>query len=271
MQLMNEQHHLMCHYSPDVGIPEVLTISGYTTGQEQLRLSSEGFHNVMINEILPKVIEPKIPIKELYEIDYYLILRRLRLATWGPFFTIGSYFCSDCLDETGSKGKLYKENKQIRLDTIEVIAPKDGKEVPITHEISRDELIFTDVDVTLGLNKCKHLLEIEKRKFPDHLKAMLPLAYAIRGVTGQQFIDIKEVLKWLEDLPPADFKIIHDEYVQFISYGLSSKGTLECPYCGGKAWFFVPVNDYYFRPTREDLKEWKRVLRDTPEAVRSSK
>lgn len=271
MKLMNEQHHMMCKYPAEVGIPEVVTVSSYTTGMEQLRLSSEAFHSVMINDILPQVIEPKIPVKELYEVDYYLILRRLRLATWGPVFTVGSYYCTECLDENGSAGVLHREKRQVRLDAMEVIAPDEGKEVPLTHELKREELLFTDADITFGLNKCKHLLEIEKKKFPDHLKALLPLAYSIRKVSGEQFIDIKEVLKWLEDLPPADFQIVNDEYVKAFSYGLSSKGEMTCPHCGGKAWFFVPVNDYYFRPTREDLREWKGILRDSADAVRRDK
>ena len=271
MQLMNEQHRMMCKYDPEVGIPEVVTVSSYTTGMEQLRLSSEAFHNVMINEILPKVIEPKIPVKELYEVDYYLILRRLRMATWGPVFTVGSYYCPECTDETGYKGVLYRERKQIFLDQIKVIEPEDGKDVPLTFDLKRDELIFTDADITFGMNKCKHLLEIERRNFPDHLKSLLPLAYSIRKVTGKQFIDIKEVLNWLEELPPADFQIVHEEYAKGFAYGLSSRGEMTCPHCGNKAWYVVPVNDYYFRPTREDLREWKRILQNTERPVRSSK
>lgn len=267
MQLMNEQHRMMCKYDPKVGIPEVITISSYTTGMEQLRLSSEAFHNVMIKDILPKVIEPKIPVEELYEVDYYLILRRLRLATWGPAFTVGSYYCRDCRDDTGAPGVLYREKRQVRLDKVKVIEPEKGNEVPLSFEVKADDLLFSDFDITFGMNKCKHLLEIERREFPDHLKALLPMAYSIRKVTGHDFIDIKEVLQFLESIPPADFKLLHEQYVESFSYGLSSKGDLVCPHCGGRAWFFAPINDYYFRPTREDLQEWKRLLRDPEHAV----
>lgn len=267
MKLMNEQHHMMCDYPAELGIPEEITISCYTTGMEQLRLSSEAFHNVMINDILPECIYPKIPVTELYEVDYYLILRHLRLATWGPMFTVGSYYCPECKDETGTKGVLHREKRQVRLDTVGVTAPDEGESVPVSFEIKRDELIFTDADIRFGMNKCKHLLKIEKSNFPDHLRPILPLAYSIREVSDRQFIDIKEVIQFVEELPPADFKIIHDAYIKAFSYGLNSRGPVECGHCGGEAWFYAPINDYYFRPTREDLKEWARILRSTKNPV----
>ena len=78
----------MCKYSPKLAMPETITVSAYTTEMEQLRLSSENFPQVMIKHILPAIIYPKIPVEELYELDYYLILRRARLATWGPLFSL---------------------------------------------------------------------------------------------------------------------------------------------------------------------------------------
>lgn len=267
MRLMNEKHEFMCRYPEELHIPQSVTISSYSTGMEQLRLSSEMFHEVMIKDILPKVVEPSIPIEELYEVDYFLMLRRLRLATYGPMFTVGSYYCPHCTDDTGTRGVLYREKRQVSLTDVGVTAPDEGKEVPLSFVLKPEDLIFTDATITFTMNKAKHLSKIEKHNFPDHLKALLPIAYSIKEVSDRDFIDIKEILRFVEELPPADFKIIHDAYVKNFSYGLNARGACTCTHCGKEGWFYAPINDYYFRPTTEDLKEWARLLRNSKNTI----
>lgn len=267
MKQVNEEHRLLCKYSPKLGMPETITVSAYTTGLEQLRLSSENFHQVMIEHILPEIITPKIPIRELYVVDYYLILRRTRLATWGPVFTAASYFCPTCKNEDGIPGKLYRKPIQVRLDSVGVNMPDEGTDIPTEVTVDRDELLFVDADVTFSLNRCKDLLVIEKAKVKDHLKPLLEMAASLRKVTGEDFIDITEAVDWLANIPAADFKLLQAAYQEAFGYGLSTRGEVKCPVCGRTGWFFAPVNDYYFRPTREDLKEWKRILVDAKETV----
>lgn len=267
MKQVNEEHTLLCTYSPKLNMPSTITVSAYTTGLEQLRLSSENFHQVMIEHILPEIITPKINIKELYTVDYYLILRRARLATWGPVFTAASYYCPYCKNEDGSIGKLYRKPIQVRLDTVGVNMPDKGTDIPTEVTIDRDDLLFVNADVTFSLNKCKDLLVIEKTKVADHLKPLLEMAAALRKVTDEDFIDITEAVSWLANIPAADFKLLQSAYQEAFGYGLSSRGEVKCSGCGRNGWFFAPVNDYYFRPTREDLKEWKRILVDSKETV----
>lgn len=267
MKQVNEEHRLLCKYSPKLAMPETITVSAYTTEMEQLRLSSENFHQVMIKHILPAIIYPKIPVEELYELDYYLILRRARLATWGPMFTAASYYCPHCKGESGLPGKLYHKKMQVRLDNVGVQLPDDGADIPTEARISRDELIFTEADVVFSMNKCKDLLLIEKTKVPDAKASLLGMAASLRSVTGEEFVDIREAVDWLANIPAADFKLLQEAYQKSFAYGLSTRGEVKCPVCGNSAWFFAPVNDYYFRPTREDLQEWKRLLADSQKTV----
>lgn len=267
MKLMNEEHRFICNYAPQLNIPEVVTVSAYTTELEQLRLSSEDFHQVMIEHILPAIVYPKIPIKELYEVDYYLLLRRARLATWGPMFTAAAMYCPYCRNEDGSFGKMHRKSIQARLDTIGVKVPDKGKSIPSEITISRDEMLFTDADVTFSMNKCKDLLLVERTKVSDAHKPLLGMAASLRKVTGEDFIDITEAIDWLAALPAVDFKMLYEAYTEAFSYGLSSRGEVKCPVCGKTGWFFAPVNDYYFRPTTEDIKEWKRLLVDAKKTV----
>ena len=100
---MNEDHEFLYDYS-DVNIPQIITLSSYTSRMEKLRLSSDNLHQAMIKHILPQVIEPNIDVRKLYEPDYYLLLRHLRILTWGPFWTAQSWVCSDCKNESGTQG-----------------------------------------------------------------------------------------------------------------------------------------------------------------------
>lgn len=267
MKQINESHTLLCKYSPKLDMPETITVSAYTTELEQLRLSSENFHQVMIEHILPEIVTPKIPIKELYEVDYYLILRRARLATWGPIFTAASYYCPYCRNEDGLMGKLYPKKVQVNLDTVGVNMPDKGTDIPLQTTVKKEDLLFVDADVTFSLNRCKDLLLIEQKKVPDHMRPILNMAAALRSVTGEDFIDISEAIEWLSNIPAADFKILQDAYQKAFGYGLSSRGEVKCSVCGNTGWFFAPVNDYYFRPTREDLEEWKKILVKSEESV----
>ena len=269
--LMNEEHEFLFDYS-DVGIPKTVTLSSYSTGMEQLRLSSDNLTNVMIKDILPQVIDPKIDVRKLMEPDYYLLLRHLRILTWGPFYTIGSFFCKDCLNESGNKGKLHEGKKQINLGTIGVLCPEKPEDLTTTWKISRDEFVFLEADVTIHMNRCADLTLINSTKVKtDADKALIPVAASIQSVTGEEFVEIHEALDWLKSLAPVDCQIIRDAYAEHFNIGLQNRVEFECPVCGGAAWSYVPINDNYFRPTKEDIKEWKRLLADSKEQVRPGK
>ena len=267
--LMNEEHTFLYDYAGV--IPQTVTISSYTTAHEQLRLSSDNLTKVMIEHILPECIDPKINIKELYEPDYWLLLRHLRMVTWGPFYTPGHYVCPECENENGGKGRIEKWNGMINLADMAIARPDNDKELVTTKTITHDQFIFLDADVTVHINKCKDLLLVENTKVPESQKKLLPLAASISSVEKTDFVAIEEVVNWLASLMPADFEVLSDEYAKAFQFGLSNKCNLKCPKCGGAAWSYVSVNDNYFRPTRENLTEWKRVLAESKSKVRSSK
>lgn len=269
--LMNEEHEFLFDYS-DVGIPKTVTLSSYSTGMEQLRLSSDNLNTVMIKDILPQVIDPKIDVRKLLEPDFYLLLRHLRILTWGPFHTVGSFYCKDCPNENGTKGKIHKSKRQIDLGTIGVLCPENEADLRTTYTISRDEFVFLDADVTIHMNRCADITLVANTKVKtDGDKALLPIAASIMSVTGEEFVEIHEALEWLKSLAPVDSQIIKDAYGEQFNIGLQNRVEFDCPVCGGKAWSYVPINDNYFRPTKEDIKEWKRVLVDSKKSVRPGK
>lgn len=266
--LMNEEHTFLYNYNGE--IPQTVTVSSYTTGMEQLRLSSDNLTQVMINTILPQVIDPKIDIKKLYEPDFYLLLRHLRILTWGPFFTARSFFCADCKNEDGSLGAIRKKDTQINLNDIPVVCPDTPDELKTEVLIPREDFIFFEGSVKLHINRCKDILLFD-RKVSEDKKSLLPIAAAVQNVEGMDFVDIMEVVDWLSALMPPDFEIIRQAYRDAFNVGLSNRYEFSCPVCGGRAWAYVPVNDNYFRPSKEDIKEWKRILVKPSSTVRPRK
>lgn len=257
--LLNEEHEFLYDYS-DVGIPQTVTISSYTSRMEKLRLSSDNLHQAMIKHILPEVIEPKIDVTKLYEPDYFLLLRHLRIITWGPYWTAQNWVCKDCTNELGGKGKLYSDNPhRIDLNTVGVLRPDKGEELKKTCIIKPEEFFTIDAEVKLHLNRCKDMLFYTAKvgKGDEEFRA---LAASIASVSDTDFVDISEATEWLGNLPAADEEIIEAKYKEAFQVGLQSRVEFTCPRCGGRAWAYVPVNDYYFRPTKEDLQEWKSLL-----------
>ena len=268
--LMNEEHTFLYDYGG--AIPQTVTISSYTTAHEQLRLSSDNLTKVMIESILPACIDPKINIKELYEPDFWLLLRHLRMITWGPFFTPGHYVCPNCVNESGIKGNVATWNGMINLADIAIARPDNPEELITQTKVGHDEFLFLDSDVTMHINKCKDLLMIETVRVPEERKKLLPIAAAISSVENTEFITIEEVVDWLCDtVSPVDFDILSNAYSSAFSFGLSNRCDVTCPKCGGAAWCYVPINDNYFRPTRENLTEWKKLLANSKSKVRSGK
>lgn len=256
--LMNEDHQLLYDYS-DVGIPQTITLSSYTSRMEKLRLSSDNLHQAMIKHILPQVIEPKIDVRKLFEPDYFLILRHLRILTWGPFWTAQSWVCTDCPNDAGGKGKFYSEPKQIDLNTVGVLRPDDASELKTTATIKANEFMFCNADVKLHLNRCQDMLFYTARVDKDD-EDFRSLGAAISSVSDTDFVDISEACEWLGGLMAVDEELIEQKYKDEFNVGLQSRVEFVCPHCGGRAWAYVPINDYYFRPTKEDLKEWKALL-----------
>lgn len=265
MPLMNEDHEFLYDYS-DVGIPPTVTLSAYTSRMEKLRLSSDNLHVAMIRDILPKVITPAIDVRKLFEPDYYLLLRHLRILTWGPFWTAPNWVCTDCLSETGARGKFYDELKRINLGDIPVLCPDEGEELPRTIVLKPEDFITLDAEVKMHLNRCQDILfySAKVKKGDEEFRS---LAASISSVSDMDFVDVSEAAEWLGNLPAVDEEIIEQKYKEKFRVGLQTRLEFKCPICGGRAWVYVPINDYYFRPTKEDLKEWKSLLANPKKSV----
>ena len=117
-------------------IPNELTLQAIPTSSELDYVSAEDFDEVMLEKVLPQAIKENVNFNELLEVDYYWILRCLRILNYGPYFTTSTIYCPDC-------GSASTGEYRVNLNTVEVVPFPEGFTNDIV--ISRDNFIsFTD-------------------------------------------------------------------------------------------------------------------------------
>ena len=60
-------------------------------------------------------------------------------------------------------------------------------------------------------------------------------------------------------LSSADYIVLKNRVAELTDYGLRAGGECKCPRCGSNdAAFMALIDERFFRPTLDDLREWKR-------------
>ena len=239
----------------ELGIPDVLTVTSIPTVSELDYVSSEDFNKTMIEKILPQAVEEKIDFYNLLEIDYYWLLRCLRIINYGPYITTNAIYCDRC-------GRQFGEFRA-DLQTIGCKPIPEGFKNEI--KISKDEFIEFNKDVVFKLFTIREALNAEKdEQFKDRRSGKLNrdfarMCYSIKSIgtdTGLTPVEIR--LKLESQLTSPDYIILKDIMEELRDYGLRAGGSVTCPKCGNKdATFIALVDDRYFRPTLGDLRAWK--------------
>lgn len=234
-------------------IPNELTLKSIPTASELDYVGAEDFDEVMLTKILPDVIVEDIDPKKLLELDYYWVLRAMRLMNYGPYIKVGAVFCSKC-NET-SYGD-YMGN----LETVDVkpLPPNFKNEL----KISRDEFIEFKSDIELKLLTIQEVQNTYKDKaFQDsegntntELASMCYMITKI-GTTPVSPIDARAKIK--KDMSPADYIILKTRVEELKDYGLRGGGSITCPKCGNTdAAFLAFINERFFRPDVDCLRRW---------------
>lgn len=248
-------------------IPDELTLTSIPTASELDYVGAEDFDEVMLTKILPKCIEEDIDPKDLLEIDYMWVLRCLRFINYGPYTKVGLIYCEDCNDI--SRGEY-----MVNLEAIEVKPlPEDFKQ-PIT--ISKDEFIDFGKAITFNLPTIRDVQNARKDSqfkdaFGNSNEAFARICYMIKSIGGTPCSPVDVRIELQKNLSSADYIILKDKIRELEDYGLRAGGATKCPKCGGeKAWFRAFVNEAFFRPDVESLREWKNS-RDRREAENLSR
>lgn len=236
-------------------IPDQLTLKNIPTASELDYVGAEDFDEVMLNKILPSAVEEKIDFRKLLEIDYQWVCRGLRLLNFGPYFTTGAILCDKC-------GQSYGEYK-VDLRAI------DCKPLPERFinkiVISRDEFIDFRGSVEIKLPTIQQILNAYKDKqfqTPSGRinREFARICYMITAIDGDDKltpIDIR--MKIQKEFSSADYVILKETISNLTDYGIRAGGRTRCPKCGSDGAAFVAfVDERFFRPTLDDLREWKR-------------
>lgn len=239
----------------DGKIPDVLTLSSIPTASELDYVGADDFDRVMIEEILPEVVQEKgIDFYNLLSIDYHWINRALRILNYGPYFTTNSLYCKNC-------GPSYGEY-QVRLDSIDCVPIPEGFQKDIT--ITADQFIDFDGDVVLHLPTIRDMLNARKDTMFDdkkgkHNTEFANIVYMVSSIKHITTMNIVELKMYMEhNFSNADLRILKNTAYEMMDFGLRAAGHATCPKCNQlTASFLALEDDRFFRPTLGDLRRWR--------------
>lgn len=234
-------------------IPDELTLKSIPTASELDYVGAEDFDEVMLSKILPEVIEEDINPRELLEIDYYWVLRCMRLMNYGPYIDTSLIFCEDC--GTTSRG-----NYMCNLETVEC------KTLPPNFvncmKISKDEFIDFDKDIEISLLTIQEVLNSQKDKqFIDGAgesnSQLASICYMIKKIGPLPIDPVQARIQVKTKMSPADYVVLANKIKELQDYGLRGGGSTTCPKCGSQdARFIAFINEQFFRPTVDCLRKW---------------
>lgn len=234
-------------------IPNELTLKAIPTASELDYVGSEDFHDTMLNKILPQCIEEPINPKNLLEMDYYWVLRCLRIMNYGPYVKVGGIFCSDC--DTPSTGEYMVDLRTVECNPI----PKDFKNTMV---IPAENFLSFNKSIEIKLPTIQEVQNANKdNQFKDAYgnsnRRFARICYMIKKIGGQPTDPITTRLRIQNDLEPADYAILQDEIHNLDNYGLRSGGKVKCPACGGPNGNFITfIDERFFRPDVDCLRKW---------------
>ena len=236
-------------------IPDVLTLQAMPTATELDVVGADDFDTVMLDKILPQVVQEKINFRELLDVDYQWILRCMRIMNYGPYITTTSIYCRHC-------GRVSRGEYRVNLNTVGCVPIPSDFVNSVT--ISKSEFLDFDGDVTFSLMTVQDSLNSRNDKafsLPDGSQnsELARICYMIKKIKNSQNLTPIEVkLKIQKEFCPADYSLLKARINELCNFGLRAGGTTTCPNCNSKdASFLAFVDDRFFRPTVGDLRQWR--------------
>ena len=236
-------------------IPGELTLKTMPTATELDYVGSEDFDAIMLDSILPQSVEEKVNFRNLLEIDYQWICRCLRFLNYGYYHTTGTIYCDKC-------GQTSRGEYRVDLRSIacKPLPPKFTNRL----KLSKDEFLDFDQDIILHLPTIQEVINASKDKAFQGSngrtnREFARICYSVSSIGAENTLNPFEVRMRLQNnLSPADFMILRRRFTELSDYGLRAGGEAECPNCHNKAAAFLAlIDERYFRPTLDDLREWK--------------
>lgn len=239
----------------DGKIPDELTISSIPTASELDYVGGEDFDRVMLETILPQAVAETIDFKQLLEIDYHWLCRCLRILNYGPYHTTNAIFCSSC-------GSTSYGEYSVNLYTIECKPIPAGFVNDIT--IPAESFLDFEGSVHIKLPTIQMMLNAYKDKlFHDKAgrvnREFARICYMITSIGDRSALTPLEISILLKkQFSPADWVTLKASVNELGDYGLRAGGVCQCPKClQPSAAFIALADDSFFRPTLQDLREWK--------------
>ena len=235
-------------------IPDEITLKAIPTGSELDYVGAEDFDVTMLEKILPSCIEENINPKHLLEIDYYWVLRCLRILNYGPYIKVGTIFCDKC--GTTSEGEY-----MVNITTVDCLPIPEGFTNSVI--ISKDEFLDFNKDIEIHLPTIQEVMNSRKdNQFKDAMgrtnRKLARICYMITSIGGAKLDPVSIRMTIQKELSSADYIILSERINQLVDYGLRIGGTTTCPKCKDPgAGFLSFIDERFFRPTMDLLRRWR--------------
>lgn len=242
-------------------IPDTVSISSIPTASELEYVGAEDFDKVMVETILPKVVDNSegMNFKELLDIDYDWLCRCLRMKSYGPYFKTNRIFCGAC-------DSIQRGEYTVDLRTVGINLLPEG--YINTFTISSDEFIDIKDDITAHLLTIGEVLALSqdnsfKRKDGSTNTFLARTCYMIKTIGGDKNLTPLDVKSYInKNFGAADYEILKDVIREHSNYGLQVTGQVTCPKCGSKEAYYIAMqNDKFFRPSVGDVRQWRSAIR----------
>lgn len=235
-------------------IPDTLTLKSMPTATELDMVGAEDFDRVMLDKILPQVVEEKINFRELLDIDYQWLTRCMRLMNYGPYFTVTSIFCKSC-------GRVSRGEYQVNLNSVGCVPLPEGFKNRVV--IPSKEFIDYKKDVVFSLLTVQETLNCRDDNtfnLPDGSQnsELARICYMIKKIGDVPTSPIDAKIEIQNHFSPADYLLLKEQVRDLSNYGLRAGGTTVCPKCGAPdATFLAFQDERFFRPSLSDIRKWR--------------
>lgn len=235
---ITERVQLLGNYQ---SIPKVLTISSLDTSKDMSLVGEEDYDSMLLFRVIPELVQEKVDLSELLEIDFRWLCRCIRILSYGSIHTTNSIFCNDC-------GKTSYGDYKVNLNTVIC------KPLPSLFDnqiiLHKDEFIeLTDI-IIMKLPTIAQVLDAVADKRFDH-RSIAEFCYSVLSINNKVMTDPAEVLQYLSQyVSVADYWIMKELYFHLSDYGLRSGGRTQCPHCNKNTGVFVALPDdrFFSRP-----------------------
>ncbi len=215
-------------------------VTPWTTQQEEDLVRHGGKDTFTLRVLEKNVRLPQgMPLEDLVVGDQFFLLVQLRINSLSPFITY-TWPCDDCRKKTKT---------QVDLRELSCRVPEEDEESPFDVKLPQ-----AGVTISLKHQTVKDQIAVKKYSDEHNDDGVLVFRFSrqIESIDGHT-LKYDEKKDFVRKLGLLDFQVMRKALNdRQVGYTLSMK--IKCDHCGVVSDEFIPIENGFFRPDREDLE-----------------